>query len=629
MVYEVNNFLGVMKMEFLGKVKPETSTERISVLVSKYDFSQPLLGKLVRIDIGSVLPAAEDGFFIVGRVVSVKTVNKAIEDPFGFVSAESFGERSVSYNSAFVSQVVGSGGFGNGNLPYLLVLDVEPITAFRNGKRDSFGYGIPVGTKVELLSNENFSLKRYVESTAANLGMEPPPLYPIGHYINTDIEALVDFSDFKKLGEALHYVVAGQTGSGKSTLVQLLLAGYGLSNPDMKFVILDTVGEFRDSFRAVDSSKFINLGDIFDKDQYRIYSIPNNVALDRWEIWEELVRESRILEKYFMIRKRENVDYAIKKIEDILKKGELTLDGLYEAAENGLLTAIISGYADEIASATYKDENLQNSLKEAIGMALDSRFGFLEEFKREVLSYFDDKVKPKIKVSELVSSIFLRDNGGARFFVLDMTSLSNESMKKKVLSEIFDKIYEIVVKNRKVSNANTLIVLEEAHNWVPRRVDGNGEDAYDTDRLSNKIVKAYKELRKFGIGLMAITTRLSGIKREIFEHSRVKMIGTGLLSGADAELLRSEFGDEIEGIYKTFGDPRDSLSPSKRANFLISGPITLLSKSLPEFVTVYNNKDDFLKNFEGVFQKRDSVVSDSSLKEVKIDESFDVTDLFT
>ncbi|MBX0310647.1 MAG: DUF87 domain-containing protein, partial [Sulfurihydrogenibium sp.] len=572
-------------MEFLGKVKPETSTERISVLVSKYDFSQPLLGKLVKIDIGSGLPTAEDGFFIVGRVVSVKTVNKAIEDPFGFISAESFDRCSVSYNDAFVSQVVGSGGFGNGSLPYLLVLDVEPITAFRNGRRDSFGYGIPVGTKVELLSNENFSLKRYVESTAADLGVEPPPLYPIGHYINTDIEALIDFSDFKKLGEALHYVVAGQTGSGKSTLVQLLLAGYGLSNPDMKFVILDTVGEFRDSFKAVDSSKFINLGEVFDKSRYKIYSIPDDVALDRWEIWEELVRESRILEKYFMIRKRENVDYAIKKIEDILKRGELTLDGLYEAAEDGLLIATISSRVDEIVSATYKDENLQNSLREAINMALDSRSGFLDEFK-EILKYFDNKVKYKKKVSDLVSSIFLRDDD-ARFFVLDMTSLSSESMKKKVLSEIFDKIYEIVVKNRKVSNANTLIVLEEAHNWVPRRVDGNGEDAYDTDRLSNKIVKAYKELRKFGIGLMAITTRLSGIRREIFEHSRVKIIGAGLLSGADAELLRSEFGDEIESIYKSFGDPRDSLSPSKQANFLISGPITLLSRSLPEFITVY------------------------------------------
>jgi energy-coupling factor transporter ATP-binding protein EcfA2 len=612
-------------MEFLGKVKPETSTERISVIVSKYDFGQPLLGKLIKIDIGSVLPAPEDGFFIVGRVVDVRTVNKAIEDPFGFISAENFDKNSINYTSAFVSQVVASDTPNGGNLPYLLVLDIEPITAFRKGRRDSFGYGIPVGAKVELLSNENFNLKYYVENAAVSLGKEAPPLYPIGHYINTDIEALIDFSDFKKLGEALHSVIAGQTGSGKSTLAQLLLAGYGLSNPDMKFIILDTVGEFRDSFRAVDSSKFINLGEVFDKSQYRIYSIPNDVALDRWEIWEELVRESRILEKYFMIRKKENVDYAIKRIEDILKREELTLDGLYEAAENGSLTAVISSRADEIASATYKDENLQNSLKEAIGMALSSHSGFLDEFK-EILRYFDDKVNPKIKVSELVSSIFLRDNNGARFFVLDMTSLSTESMKKKVLSEIFDKIYDIVVQSRKVKNANTLIVLEEAHNWAPRRTDSNGEDTYDTDRLSNKIVKSYKELRKFGIGLMAITTRLSGIKKEIFEHSRVKMIGTGLLSGADAELLKSEFGDEIENIYKSFGDPRDPLSPSKQANFLISGPITLLSRSLPEFITVYNNKDDFLKNFQGVLAKKNGnkESSGSVIGNLKIDENSDI-----
>jgi DNA helicase HerA-like ATPase len=611
-------------MEFFGKVKPETNSEKISVIVSAYDYSQPLLGKLIKIDIGSVLPTPEDGFFIVGRVVDVKTVNKAIEDPFGFISAEGL-DRHPNYTDAFVSQVIANSSSNGRKLPYLFVLDIEPITAFRGGKRDSFGYGIPVGAKVELLSNENFNLKYYVENAAIKSGREAPPLYPIGHYINTDIEALIDFSDFDKLGEALHFAVAGQTGSGKSTLVQLLLAGYGLSNPDMKFIILDTVGEFRDSFMAVDSSKFINLGDVFDKSQYRIYSIPNDVALDRWEIWEELVRERGILERYFMIRKKENVDYAIKRIEDILRREGLTLEGLYEAAENGLLTAIISLHADEIASATYKDENLQNSLKEAIQTALSGHSGFLGEFK-EILSYFDDKVNSKIKVSELVYSIFLGSSNGAKFFVLDMTSLSSESMKKKVLYEIFDKIYEMVVKNRKVRNANTLIVLEEAHNWVPRKLDGNGEDAYDTDRLSNKIVKAYKELRKFGIGLMAITTRLSGIRKEVFEHSRVKMIGTGLLSGADAELLKSEFGDEIENIYKSFGDPRDPLSPSKQANFLISGPITLLSRSLPEFITVYNNKDDFLRNFKDVLAEKNASKESrgSVIGDLKIDENSDI-----
>jgi hypothetical protein len=125
---------------------------------------------------------------------------------------------------------------------------------------------------------------------------------------------------------------------------------------------------------------------------------------------------------------------------------------------------------------------------------------------------------------------------------------------------------------------------------------------------------------------MAITTRLSGIKKEIFEHSRVKMIGTGLLSGADAELLKSEFGDEIENIYKSFGDPRDPLSPSKQANFLISGPITLLSRSLPEFITVYNNKDDFLKNFQGVLAKKNGnkESSGSVIGNLKIDENSDI-----
>jgi hypothetical protein len=50
---------------------------------------------------------------------------------------------------------------------------------------------------------------------------------------------------------------------------------------------------------------------------------------------------------------------------------------------------------------------------------------------------------------------------------------------------------------------------------------------------------------------------------------------------------------------------------------------------LPEFITVYNNKDDFLKNFKEVLQGKDVVKSNFSLNGIEINEDFDITDLFT
>jgi hypothetical protein len=132
--------------------------------------------------------------------------------------------------------------------------------------------------------------------------------------------------------------------------------------------------------------------------------------------------------------------------------------------------------------------------------------------------------------------------------------------------------------------------LEEAHNYVPNRTDDD-----ETTVLSNEIVKYFIETKDFGIGWMCITTRPSDVKREVFDHSRVKFIGMGLTSGPDAELLKETFGPEFLNIYRLFPDPSDPLSPKKEVCFAISGPINILSRQSPEFITVFSSKEEFIK----------------------------------
>jgi len=69
----------------------------------------------------------------------------------------------------------------------------------------------------------------------------------------------------------------------------------------------------------------------------------------------------------------------------------------------------------------------------------------------------------------------------------------------------------------------------------------------------------------------------------------------GLTSGSDADMLREHFGSEFLNLYRLLPDPSDPLSPKKEVHFVIDGPITLLSREGVDFITVFNNKDEFLK----------------------------------
>jgi len=173
------------------------------------------------------------------------------------------------------------------------------------------------------------------------------------------------------------------------------------------------------------------------------------------------------------------------------------------------------------------------------------------------------------------------------------TSGNLAGMRSKYVREILRHLYELglgLYRKDENLNLNTLVVLEEAHNYVPRWTD----DA-ETTTLSDEIGKYFMETRKFGIGWMCITTRPSNVRREVFEHSRVKFIGMGLTSGPDAELLKEAFGPEFLNIYRLFPDPSDPLSPKKEVCFAISGPITILSRKRPDLITVFSSKEEFLK----------------------------------
>jgi hypothetical protein len=391
----------------------------------------------------------------------------------------------------------------------------------------------------------------------------------------------------------------------------MLLALYNRLNPRMNFLILDTVGEFTASFKG-ERQLFLHLKDVW-RGQVEIYTPPEDLALEGWELFTELCLKNEIM-KHLAVKSEGNakdgVYYIVEKLIERISQQKKKQSNLFYLIDDITTKDLTKGIVKEVienlkndrnfVERVYKMKDYQESLRYTLSDPV--RFKRFSEAIQEIVEHFT-VVKPdgttKKTIRDVVGGVLKSVLKGSlgRCVVLNLTlyktSRSLAGMRSKYVREILKHLYEVgldLYRKDENLNLNTLVVLEEAHNYVPRWTDDD-----ETTTLSDEIVKYFMETRKFGIGWLCITTRPSNVRREVFDHSRVKFIGMGLTSGPDAELLKEAFGPEFLNIYRLFPDPSDPLSPKKEVCFAISGPITILSRQSPEFITVFSSKEEFIK----------------------------------
>ena len=545
-----------MKGIVFGEIRPF----RVQALLKEYQEGEAVLGRLVQIKNGDKL--------IIGRVVDFHRLSDLLRD---YDQAKLFDKRK---ESAIARELLS---FREG-----IVLEIDLITALSGSTRVPLNFPIKLLSEVEFL--EDFPFERN-----AHTGY-------LGYFWGTNVKAPLILQDFQTLREAYHFFVAGQTGSGKSTLVQMLLALYNKLNPRMNFLILDTVGEFTASFKG-ERELFLHLKDVW-KGSVEIYTPPENLALEGWELFKELCLDYEIMKILGVPAKSvENaeggIDYLVEKL-----KGKANRDTGYitPRVTAEVLQSLRSD--EEFVKSIYKrDEKARERVRSALQNP-DKLSRFLKALQ-EIVELFTVANTNKKTIRDVVGG-FLKsawEGSSGKCVVLDFTLYKAGGnllgLRSKYVRETLRHLYNAGIDLYRKSgnlNLNTLVVLEEAHNYVPKRTDDD-----ETTVLSNEIVKYFIETRKFGIGWMCITTRPSNVRREVFDHSRVKFIGMGLTSGPDAELLKETFGPEFLNTYRLFPDPSDPLSPKKEVCFAILGPITLLSRQSPDFITVFSSKEEFLK----------------------------------
>jgi energy-coupling factor transporter ATP-binding protein EcfA2 len=552
-----------MKGIVFGEIRPF----HVQALLTEYQEGEEVLGRLVQIKNGDKL--------IIGRVVDFHRLSDLLED---YDQAKLFEKRK---ESAVAKELLS---YREG-----IVLDIELITALSGNTRVPLNFPIKLLSEVEFLEDFPFERNTYTGY--------------LGYFWGTNIKAPLILQDFQTLKEAYHFFVAGQTGSGKSTLVQMLLALYNKLNPRMNFLILDTVGEFTSSFKG-ERELFLHLKDVW-KGQIEIYTPPENLALEGWELFKELCLDYGVMKTLGVPTASEKnaedgLDYLVKK----LKERNISTEHLTPAIVKETLVSLRED--ERFVKAIYKSHPAaQDRVRDSLASP-DSFAEFVKKVQmvadlfctttQETIGMFR---KSKKTIKDIVQGFLNSALVGhvSKCVVLDFTLYKTGgdlvALRTKYVRETLRQLYNTGIDLYRKSgdiNLNTLVVLEEAHNYVPKRTDDD-----ETTILSNEIVKYFIETRKFGIGWMCITTRPSNVRREVFDHSRVKFIGMGLTSGTDAELLKEAFRPEFLNTYRLFPDPSDPLSPKKEVCFAISGPITLLSRQSPDFITVFSSKEDFLK----------------------------------
>lgn len=530
------------------------SSEKIEGVfsVKVLEDSQPLLGRLVKMEYKRMSLNKLESGFLYARITHYELITKL--EPESALIDEILKNDVISKNMKMYG--------------YALKVYMTPITAISlEKKRMQLDTPVKLGTKISFVEDNEIK----------DILPEKVGFSFLGTFWGSDVKAPIFLEDFERLNEAYHFLIAGQTGSGKSTLAKMILSLYAKKSRSMNFLIIDPVGEFTNSFRSRDEFDLRKVWETLRRD-YEIFS-PENIAFDSKEILKELLLKSKVPE-LLSIRRLENAKIAVERIVELITQ-EFTLDELESQIEAIMID--IQKNIDSIAKEIYVTRSPTNDrASQVVSSFIEKRL----KIKDELLKIFHLFSKEKEPLSKIIRKFILSalDKKGKTVILNLSSDIYSQDIKKLLVRDICKHLYKSANNLYKESvSFNTLVVFDEAHNFAPKETKDE-----IVKQNTEEIVKSYIETRKFGLGWMVISTRISNLHTKLFEHSRVKLLGYNLHTGSDGNLLKESFGSDIVNIYKLFPDPNDPILNKKDIVFMIDGPINVLSRGNPDFIKIFD-----------------------------------------
>lgn len=445
-------------------------------------------------------------------------------------------------------------------------------------------------------------------------------LFYLGHVYGSKPRLPMWFKHFGSavdgVGEAYHIGVFGKTGSGKSVLTKMILTGYA-KHREMNIFVIDPQGEFSRGFTDDEQSQEIRTMDgVFSTAllkvlgrTFKVFKL-DNLLLDRWELFTQLLKEANFF-FHIGIKSSEYQNAAAEYVEEFLKSSKYRLDQVGDIQVLLDVFDHVKKNVDKIYSGSSGRITVTNAIDDAVKNLKQQNSVPASAVWFSISQFFAGS--SKVKVEQVVQQAFGSERSIGRPIVIVDLSKSPENVKKSVWEDnikplIIDRFMDAIIRKAERAyderkNLNTLIVIDEAHRFVP--------DKSQNERITNlksQIVDAVRTTRKYGLGWMFVSQTLSSLDAEVIQQLRIMFFGFGLSMGTEYDKLRQLVSGQRESLnlYQRFRDPQSAFdAKSREYSFMTIGPVSPLSfAGTPLFINAYNDVQAFLTANKLLLQQR-------------------------
>jgi hypothetical protein len=312
-----------------------------------------------------------------------------------------------------------------------------------------------------------------------------------------------------------HFAVLGSTGTGKSTSVALILHRISQLSPEGHIVMIDPHGEY--------SAAFKGCGELFNVDNlqlpYWLMNFEEHCEVLLTTQGAERERDSDILAKCLLA--------ARTKGKDVSQLGKVTVDSPipYLLADlNGILVNEM-GKLDR-AGDTMPFQRLKTKLDE---LRADPRYTFM--FSGMLVSD---------SMPGLLAKLFRLPSHGKPISIVDVSGVPSE-ITSVVVSVLARMVFDYAIWSRTEAQRPLLLVCEEAHRYVPKDENADGQ------AVRKILERIAKEGRKYGVSLGLITQRPSDLAEGVLSQCGT-IISMRLNNDRDQACVRAAMPEGARGF---------------------------------------------------------------------------------
>jgi len=312
-----------------------------------------------------------------------------------------------------------------------------------------------------------------------------------------------------------HFAVLGSTGTGKSTAVALILHRISQLSPEGHIVMIDPHGEY--------SAAFKDCGELFNVDNlqlpYWLMNFEEHCEVFLTTDGAERQRDADILGKCLLAARTRG-----KNVETF---GKVTVDSPIPYLLTDLSSVLTAemGKLDR-AGDTTPYQRLKNKLDE---LRADPRFTFM--FSGMLVSD---------TMAGFCAKLFRLPALGKPISIVDVSGVPSE-ITSVVVSILARMVFDYAIWSRTEAQRPLLLVCEEAHRYVPKDENANGQ------AVRKILERIAKEGRKYGVSLGLITQRPSDLAEGVLSQCGT-IISMRLNNDRDQACVRAAMPEGARGF---------------------------------------------------------------------------------